>query len=115
MHLLMPVFRVPYLLVIRSVKTLRKELMNKMIQECEYALHTPVVMTAISGLPHKATYFHKHLALIRGGTLSCNGLAAVFLVIFLIMFGYSMCLSSLFLNLTPCSGSSTNKFIESGA
>ena len=55
--------------LLRSMKTSRKELMNKGSERMSmHALFTPVVMSASGGSGHEATYFHKRLAFL----LSCK-------------------------------------------
>ena len=73
---------------------MKKRVYGQRMQEIEHASFssfTPVVTSATSGLAHEATYFYKHLASVlshkgEGQVFSCNGLVAVFLVIFFIMF-----------------------------
>ena len=61
-HLPLPMLPVPYLLVISSMRTSRKELMDKGSVRGKHASFTPIAMSATGGLAHKATYFYKRLS-----------------------------------------------------
>ena len=120
-HLLHPMLPVPCLLAIRSMKTSRKELMDKRSERVSmHASYTPVVMLATGELAHEATYFYKRLASLLSykwgdeysvvmGWLQCS-------LSFSLLHSAIQCVCSWcsFLNSTSCCGSSTNGFSEGG-
>ena len=74
MHLLMPVFLIHSVVPSNAASSLsepacykkhensKKRAYGQRIREIEHASFTPVVMSAIGGLAHEATYFYKRLA-----------------------------------------------------